>query len=377
MWWRSRVYLDVAAGISPNPSSPHEEGRRAKETLESARTRIARLLEVKPDDVVFTRGATEANALATLGVVRAAKRQSPGASFHCLYLPSSHASIVENMKLLQEEGVEVEELPLKNASVDIAALSKLLRNETILVAMDGVCGETGIVWNTREVREQLDAARGLGKPPIYLHVDASQAPLTQKISRAHFGADLLTFDASKIGSVRGIGCLVAHRTIPIAPLHAGGGQERGLVPGSESAELAQAFASSLENATTRRDTFRKESERLRAAFLAGIAPESAHIYIQEGRIQAPNIINVSLPGRDTDYLVMLLDREGFAIATRSACETDSLEGSRAVYALTGDRERAKSTLRISWGPHMRARDLVRFARALTRALKFVDRADGR
>ncbi len=377
MFWNKRIYLDESAGVSPNPSSPHEEGRQAKEQLQAARTRIARLLEVKPDDVVFTSGATQANALAILGVVRAAKQRAPETAPHCLYLPSAHASVVENMKLLRAEGVRVEELPVHDASVDVVALQKLLRKETVLVSMDAVCGETGVVWNTREVRHALDLARESGEPPIYFHVDASQAPRTEKISRAHFGADLLTFDASKISTLRGIGCLVAHRTIPLLPLYAGGGQERGLISGSESAESATAFADALSTAVQRRDSFKASAHTLRKTLIEKLVREVPHIYVQEGKAQAPHIVNISLPRRDTDYLVALLDKEGFAVSTRSACETDSLLGSRAVYALTGDQERAKSTLRVSWGPDIRARHLRAFADAFGRAVAFVDRGDSR
>jgi len=83
-------------------------------------------------------------------------------------------------------------------------------------------------------------------------------------------------------------------------------------------------------------------------------------------------LNISLPGRDTDYLVALLDEAGFAISTRSACETDSEDGSRAVFTLTGDKERARSTLRISWSPSIRSRELTRFGKALARSVAFID-----
>ena len=96
------------------------------------------------------------------------------------------------------------------------------------------------------------------------------------------------------------------------------------------------------------------------------------MFVNEGRNQVPNILNLSLPGRDTDYLVALLDEAGFAVSTRSACETDSKEGSRAVLALTGDPERARSTLRISWGPSVRPGELARFTQALIQAVAFID-----
>ena len=310
---------------------------------------------------------------------------------HALYLPSAHASIVENMKLLAEEGVAIEALPIADYRVDIDALEKMIRKETVLVSMDAVCGETGVVWNTREVAETLRRIR-LEKPEkasaraarpilhafsdfssrILLHVDASQAPLTEKISRAHFDADLLTFDASKIGATRGIGALIAHRTIPLMPLYKGGGQERGLRPGSESFELARNFATDLRATVTGRDAFRASAARERKQLIAFITEAVSSVYIQEGRVQAPHILNLSLPGRDTDYIVALLDEEGFAVSTRSACETDSEDGSRAVFALTGDQAHAHATLRISWGPEVSPHELIRFRKAFARAIAFID-----
>lgn len=369
MWGKKRVYLDTAAGIAANPSSPHEEGRQAKALLDEARTIIARLVEVQSDDIILTNGATESNAIAILGAVRA---HSAGKK-HVLYLPSSHASIVENVKLLEKEGVTAEELPIRDYRVDTGALTKLLRPETMLVAMDAVCGETGVVWNTREVANVLRRARGgeTATRPI-LHVDASQAPWTEKITRDHFGADLLTFDAAKVGTVRGIGALIVHRTVPLAPLYAGGGQERGMRPGTEAPELAQRFAIALTAAVQGRELFRSGAEAARAKLVARITNDLRDVSIQEGRSQAPHILNLSLPGRDTDYLVAVLDEAGYAVSTRSACETDSEDGSRAVYALTGDKEKARATLRISWSSAVKEGELLKFADALAEAVAFLD-----
>lgn len=379
MLWRRRTNFDTAAGTSGNPSSPHEEGRRAKAMLEDARTAIARLLEVQSDDVVFMSGATEANALAILGHVRALRNlagpDTAGRNnMHVLYLPSAHASVVENVKLLEEEGIAIEPLPIKECRVDTEALARMVRPETVLVSMDAVCGETGVVWNTRDVALVLrKARRGATDSRILLHVDASQAPLTEKVTRDHFGADLLTLDASKVGAIRGMGALVAHRTIPIIPLYRGGGQERGLRPGTETPELAQSFAAALAASVHSRDAFRASAGRDRTVLVEAIMKDIPNLQVNEGRAQAPNILNISLPGRDTDYLVALLDEAGFAVSSRSACETDSEEGSRAVSALTGDQERARSTLRISWGAGVSSRELARFASALAEAVAFVDR----
>lgn len=381
MFWKKRVYLDIASGVAGNPSSPHTEGRAAHIALERARGVIARLIEVQADDVIFTSGATESNALAILGHVRALRAlagpDAPGRNnMHVLYLPSAHASIVENMKVLAEEGIDIEALPIKNYRVVTSALAKLIRPETVLVSMEAVCGETGVVWNTREVAEALKKSRKGSSVRITLHVDASQAPLTEKITRDHFGADLLSFDAAKVADIRGMGALIAHRTIPLVSLYRGGEQERGLRSGTESPELAERFAAALASAAQSRESFRAHALCARAGLIGLLRPISG-LLINEGRTQVPNILNISLLNRDTDYLVALLDEAGFAVSTRSACETDSETGSRAVLALSGDAPRARATLRISWGAGISPRNLARFARALSGAVAFIDRSGDR
>ena len=388
MFGKRRVYLDYASAAPVsrrafraylraakawgNPSSPHEEGRHAREILEEARTSIARLIEVRADDIIFTSGATEANNLAIRGVVR------PGS--HVLYLPSAHPSIVESVRAL--EGVVAEPLPLLGGKVDIDALTKRLRPTTALISIEAVCGETGTIWNTREVSHAVhefftrsgpgNRSQKTHTSRALIHVDASQAPLSEKITRAHFAADLLTLDAQKVGGMRGIGALIAPSTLALTPLIVGGGQERSMRSGTPVPALAAAFAAALNEAAAGQERFRRAATTIRKELLRALTTGIKTIYINEGAEAAPHILNASLPGRDTDYLVALLDEAGFAVSTRSACETDSQTGSRAVFALTGDLERAKTTLRVSWGAAISRRKLLRFAAALARAVQFID-----
>ncbi len=362
MFRKKRIYLDFASGVIGNPSSPHTEGRIQKNILEHARTKLARLVEVKSDDIIFTSSATEANALAILGL---AKPET-----HMLYLPSAHASIVENMKQAKKLGVHIEPLPIIDGRVDTNTLQNMLRPETVLIAMDAVCGETGVIWNTREVRTVLDAMTKKGNSQVFLHVDASQAPFTEKITRSHFGADIMTLDGGKLGA-RGAGCLIAHRTIPIMPLYLGGGQERGLRSGTENVVAINKFSEALTVVTINRTSFRMRANRTRIKLIE-LLSSIPNLLVYEGKNQAPHILNISLIGRDTDYLVALLDEVGFAVSTRSACETDSEEGSRAIFALTRDTERARATLRISWGPSTSLRELKKFVKALKGAVAFID-----
>jgi cysteine desulfurase len=289
---------------------------------------IARELAAKPDDIIFTSGATEANNLAIQGAI------GEGTS-HVLYLPSAHASTVETLKAMEEAGIEIEPLTIKEGKIDIESLKRQVRPETVLVSTDFVCGETGTLWNTREVRHALDGARAPGEKRILLHVDASQAPFEESLERTRLGADLITLDAQKVGGMRGVGVLVAPRTAALSPVIYGGGQERGLRPGTPAHALAAAFACSLVEAREGRETFAKDARKMREALIE--ETRDIHgVHVNQGKEGMAHILNISLLARDTDYLAALLDADGFAVSTKSACESDSEAGSRAVIALTGN-----------------------------------------
>ena len=355
-----------------NPGSPHEEGRKAKEILESARGTIARLSGVKSDGVIFTSGATESNALAIEGLIagleaKGAKRSA----MHVLYLPTSHASLVETVRALEATGVAVEVLRIIDGQVSLSDLQKQLRPETVLVAMDTVCGETGTRYDTREVRTTLkEAAKGTGRH-IYLHVDATQMPYSESIQLDRVGADTLTLDAQKIGGVRGIGALICARNVPLTGIVHGGGQEGGLRSGTPAHALASAFATVLVECDRSREDFVVRALRARTYLTEILTRSISNVAVNEGKDNTPHILNFSIVGRDTDYLQALLDTDGFAVSTRSACETDST-GSRVVLSLTGDAERASSTLRISWGRETRSGDFKKLADAIIKDVGFLD-----
>lgn len=339
--------------------------------LTDARVRIARLAGVKQDAVIFTAGATEANALAILGQVEALiKEGREPESIHVLYLPSAHASTQGAMQMLRARGIQVEPLTLADAHIDLERLRKQIRPDTMLVALEVICGETGTRFDTRGVRLVLDEARTGGTPKIHLHADASQLPLVESFELTRIASDTLTLDAQKVGGVRGIGVLLAPRQVHIEPVVQGGGQERGLRPGTESAGLASAFATALEEAHEQHAAFALHTRMQRERLLQRIEAIPS-LTVNGGRAHAPHILNISLLGRDTDYLAALLDEAGFAVSTRSACATDA-EGSVAVLAYTDDPARAAATLRISWGPATKERDLVRFSEALVRLVRFMD-----
>ena len=376
--WKAFVKTNKLYG---NPSSPHSEGDMAHRALEQARTTIARIAGVKSDGVIFTSGATEANAIAIQGHVRALVATGREMrSLHLLYLPTAHASVVETIENLRAAGAQVESLVLidsgSGVTIDLTKLKKQLRPETILVSMDLVCGETGTKYHARDVRRVILAAQKEGlfraeSKPL-LHIDASQAPFTESIDCNHLGADLLTLDAQKIGGVRGIGALIRTSAfVSLKPLVQGGGQEQGIRPGTESSALAASFAVALTEVQTGKEEFNARAAGARATLLSTLKTAFPDLIENVGKEHASHILNISLPNRDTDYLVMLLSKAGFAVSTKSACETDAT-GSRVVLIMTSDSVAALSTLRISWGPSTTSQSIKRFTKALIKEVRFLD-----
>jgi len=361
-----RVF-DMITKLVGNPGSVHREGVQAKRVLEDARTRIARLAGTKSESIVFTSGATEGNNLSILGFLRARAADSSLNTLHVLYLESAHSSTRGPLKQLEKEGLHIEPIALQGARIDEQKFRKQIRPETVLIVLEAVCGETGTMFDTRAVRRVVNAASP--NTHIALHVDASQLPLVGSFEHTHLGADMIVLDAQKVGGVRGCGALILPKQMDLVPLAYGGGQQKGIRPGTECPALAFAFAVALETAHAGRNAFIEKAAAYRASLLTTVS-EIQHT-VENGEQQAPHILNLSLLKRDTDYLVMLLDADGIAVSTKSACESDA-EGSHAVHIFTNDAERAASTLRISWGPHTLPRELQRAAQSLIRNVRFID-----
>lgn len=362
----ARAYARASKSAWANPGAPHADGARASTVLENARTSIARLAGVQAHQVIFTSGATEANNLAIQGVVHAF---AGAATPHVLYMAGSHASVRETIEALATEGkIVATALTLTDGAIDQAALRAALTPDTALVCVDAVCGETGTMYAVREVARTLAAAGSSAK----LFVDASQLPLAGPFELVRLGAHLLTLDAQKVGGVRGVGVLIhTHGVTPRAVMH-GGGQEHGVRPGTPPVASIAAFAAALTEAAQVRDTFQDRALRARAAFIRTLQESIPDAVINQGAEGVAHILNVSFPGRDTDYAAALMDVAGISISTRSSCETDSEDGSKPVLALTDDAQRAASTLRISWGPSTTPRALTKAAKELVRTIRFQD-----
>lgn len=385
---KKRIYFDHAAStpaskgalrafhaalaLYGNPSSLHAEGVQARQVLEDARERVARSVGVRASGITFTSGATEANNLAIRGTID--KMLFDGRrpqDIHVLYHDGAHASVVESAESLRLLGVDVEPLTLIAGEPDIEAVRAQLKQTTALVIMEVVSGEIGMIFSVRDMRRLLDQHQKATGTRVLLHADASQAPRVHSILMTSLGADTLALDAQKIGGVRGIGVLARTHRVELLPIMHGGSQEAGLRPGTEHPALASACAYALEASERERAECIVHSQSLRDRCVRAL--ERVHdVQIHTARRQAPHIINVSFKGRDTDYLLFLLDAQGYAVSTKSACESNA-EGSRMVERITGDRTLAASTLRISFCHTTTAREVASLLTAIKENVRFLDK----
>jgi cysteine desulfurase len=322
-----------------NPSSVHQAGRRALNLVEQARASVADLLGVQARDVVLASSATEANNLA-LHAARAL------VTSHL-----EHPSVTRVAERLAANGIPVEWLPVQpNGTVDLDGVELALRRvpRGALVALTAACHETGVVQPVREVAE---VARRHG---AHLHVDGVQA--LGKLPPAEWAhhADSIAINVHKVRGPKGIGVLAWHPGWSPRPLLVGGGQERGLRPGTVDATLAAGLlaavdrARSLPAAYARLAPLRDRIEQALACW--------ATVNGREAR-RLPHVTNLSFGGWYGDELVAALDLVGVRVSSGSACSVGSSVPTRAVQAMVGS-ERARSSLRISLGDATDGREVA-------------------
>lgn len=344
--------LDAAGG---NPGSAHAEGRAARRMLEDARERLAAAVGAQRDEVVFTSGGTEANALA----LRAA---GAGVVAHS---PLEHPSLLR--PLAARGGARA--LPVDRwGRVDPAALAG---TDAALVTLALANNETGVVQDVAALARMAHAAGAR------VHCDASQALGKWPLSFRDLEVDLLTLSAHKAGGPVGIGALLVRKGTPVSPLLLGGEQEGGLRAGTEAAALAAAFAAAaavavaqLPEAAPRWARWMRE---LRAGLQAAEPGMAVNSPEDDGRL--PNTLNASFPGRSGAVLVQRLDLEGLAVSHGSACSSGAQRPSAVLLALGLGEERARGALRFSCGPANSDGDARAAAEVVARVLRALPARD--
>jgi len=343
---REEVFAAMQPFFGPrfgNPSSMHRWGREARTALDEARERVGRCLGASPDEIVFTSCGTEADNMALIGVWRA--RRGEGGRNAAVSTPIEHKAVLGALHEIATEGGEERLLAVDSAGrVDASSFDALVRDDTAVCSVMWVNNEIGTV---QDVPAMAERARSRG---VVFHSDAVQAFGKVEIDARRTSFDLLSISGHKIGAPKGIGALFIRRGTPMEPLMFGGAQDRGRRPGTENVAMAVGLACAAELAVAERDEECRRLEglrdRLEAAILARVPDAIIH-----GRdvARAPHISNISVPGTESESMLIALDLRGIACSAGSACQSGSISPSHVLGAIGVSTDVAKAAIRFSLG----------------------------
>lgn len=326
-----------------NPSSTHAFGRRAKAVVEEARERVARAVGASPAEIYFTGGGTEADNLALKGAVR--KRRGNGN--HLVVAAFEHHAVLDVAGWLQEQGLELTFVaPEPSGVVRPEAVAAAVRATTLVVAVMTVNNEIGTI---QPVPEIVAAVREVN-PNAVVHTDAVQALGNIPVDLHAWGVDLAAFAAHKIGGPKGVGALYVRAGVAVEPLVHGGGQERGLRSGTLNVAGIAGFGVAAEIAAREVEEKAERLRPLRNRLLDGIRAivPDAHVNGDLEQRVAGNL-NVSIPGTEGETLLLLLDREGIACSSGSACASGAIDPSHVLTSIAVPPKLAVGSIRFSLG----------------------------
>jgi cysteine desulfurase len=344
-----------------NPSSVHEVGQNARQALDAARDQVARLIGARAEEIIFTGGGTEADNLAIVGSFL----QWRETRNHVITAATEHHAVLHTAEWLREWGADVTVLPVDGEGrVTPDDVRQAIRPETCLVSIMAANNEIGTLAPVAEIGA---VCREAG---VLFHSDAVQWAGSLPLDVREMNVDFLALTAHKFYGPKGIGVLYARRGVKFKPLIHGGGQERGRRAGTENVAGAVGLATALQLAV---DELREATPRITALrdrlidSLLNRIPNSSLNGPRRDRL--PNNVNVSIPGAESDMLVLNLDLEGIACSSGSACTAGAIEPSHVIKALGLPREKLLCALRLSLGRSTTEAEIDTTVDALERILK--------
>ncbi|GBE65145.1 putative L-cysteine desulfurase [Mycobacterium sp. MFM001] len=323
-------------------SRTHTYGQVAKERVVLARRQVAEVVDAHPDEVVFTSGATESNNLALLGLALFGERNGRK---HIISTQIEHKAVLEPLEQLSHRGFEVSLVPpTRGGWVKPDHIRAALRPDTLVVSVMGVNNETGVIQPIEEIASCLSGHEA------FLHVDAAQAFGKTIDLLRNPRIDLTSVSGHKIYGPKGIGALIARRRkfnrIPIEPLMFGGGQERGLRPGTLPVALIAGLGMASALAIDEKVSRRKRCQAMQAQALAALKPLGIAVNGDIDRTIA-HTLNISVPGVDSEAAIVAL-KDVAAVSNGSACTSQSYEPSHVLKAAKLPAEQISGALRFSW-----------------------------
>lgn len=339
---RDAVTQWLAEELGNAGSRTHEYGLRAKKAVQAARGQVAAVVDAAADEVIFTSGATESNNLAILGL---AAHGGESERRHIVSTAIEHKAVLEPLEALEARGFSVTLVrPDANGVVTAEAIRAALRPDTLLVSVMHANNETGAI------QPLLDIADALEGHEAFFHVDAAQgygkdpAPLRSK------RIDLISVSGHKIYGPVGVGALITRRRgfkrPPLTPLAFGGGQERGLRPGTLPVPLIVGLGVAAETALKDNEARRERCCDIRRQALAALEPLGIRMHSDPDHTLS-HVLNFSVPGVDSEAVMVAL-KDVAAVSNGSACTSQSYTPSHVLEAMELPHEAVSGAIRVSW-----------------------------
>jgi len=354
-----------------NASSIHRFGQRAKAAVERGRAQLAALIHCEPAELVLTSGGTEADNMAILGTVGAA-RASGRANPHVITTTIEHPAILRTCQAIAKEGGAVTYVAVNpEGFVDPLEVKGALRPETVLISVMHANNEIGAV---EPVEEIAAVAREAG---VLFHTDAVQTTGKIPVDVAKMGADLLSLSAHKFYGPKGVGALYVRKGVHLRPIMFGGHDERDPRPGTTNVPgvvgigaAAQLAAERLESEAARLGALRDRLEREILTRIEDAGVNGPRAGANNGRyLRVPNTTNIYFDYIEAESLVIALDLDGLACSTGAACAAGAIEPSHVLTALGLPAERARASIRLSLGRANSEADIDALVAGLERAVE--------
>lgn len=329
------TYYEISKKYYANPNSSHKMGLEAKELIKECTNNIANTLNVLPEEIIYTSGATESNNLVIKGICKRYKNRGK----HILISALEHNSIVSAVTSMSEKGFEVEVIPVtKEGIIDIEALKDMLRKDTILVSICTVDSEIGLKQPLNEISKVLKEY-----PNTIFHTDASQA--VGKVDIDYSLVDLATITPHKFYGPTGIGILVKKKNIDLKPQIEGGKSTTIYRSGTPSLPLIAASSKAISLAINNQNNRNNHIKEL-SNIVKDTLSKYNNVYINNTNDSIPHTINFSIKGIPALEVQRKLEEHNIYLSTKTSCcpiETPS----KLVYALTKDKSLSSSSLRLS------------------------------
>jgi cysteine desulfurase len=358
----SPVYLDHAATTMPdpavlermtrclteawnNPSSGYTAAGLARKELRLARQALADLLHARQEELVFTSGGTEANALALW----------QAAGKHVVLSAVEHPSVLENARGFGCRVTLVQ--PDQNGVITPEAVEAAIQPDTALVSIQYANNETGVIHSIAQISKIAKAHK------LLFHVDAVQAVGQIPLDAETSGADMISVSAHKLYGPRGAGCLYVRRGTRIHPLLSGGGQENNLRSGTENLAGISAFGCAVEEYINEKAQRLNTIKELNSELRKNIAEICPYVLINSDNAFAPHILSISVPGIRSEIMLRFLSERGIFVSAGSACSSKNADN-RVLSNFGIDNKRADSTLRISFSKYNSKEETLILAKAI-------------